>query len=282
MKYMTIALLTLIISFNVLAEKIKSKVDSLDIGIDGEVHLVKLTNGRVAFIPFNDKFLLKKIQEHHKKGEWLELVLDQASALKTIKVIPPQPSNEDFTNYTPMTDPYVPSVVSTTKAHNMFIKMRRDYKDKSQCFNRAHIWTYEEYMRSKTNFNKVFLFFTSSYIRAYNFHWWFHVTPMLYVGGTKKANWRILDRRYTSGIRTSKTWTDIFIKSKRTCKIVNKYADYRENQRSQHCYMIPVPMYYLVPSDIERRDSTGEERTTYEDLDVQHAYWEAFKNMPTP
>lgn len=279
---MTIAFLTLLISFNVLAEKVKSKVDSLDIGKGGEDHLVKLSNGRVAFIKFGEKSLLKQIEKYHEKGEWLELVLDSKSSLKSIKVIDPIPSNEDFQLTSSMDDPYVPSVVSSTKARNMFIKMRRDYKTSGQCFNRAHIWTYEEHMRSQTNLNKVFLFFTSLYIRTYRFHWWFHVTPMTYVGGSKTSNWRMLDRRYTSGPLLSKTWTDIFIKSKRTCKIVTKYSSYRDNQRSQHCYLIQAPMYYVVPSDLARLEESGEERTSYEDVEVQHAYWDAFKNQPSP
>ncbi len=73
-----------------------------------------------------------------------------------------------------------------------------------------------------------------------------------------------------------KTWTDVFIKSKRSCKVVSKYSAYFDNQRSQDCYMIPVSMYYVVPSDIARLEETGEERTAYEDVEIEHALWEAF------
>lgn len=282
MKHIILTFLALIFSFNVLAEKIISKVDSIDIGRDQEDHLVKLTSGRVAFIAYGEKFLLKQIQTYHENNEWLELVLDNRSTLISVRVTDPIVSNEEFSLAPNRNEPYRPTVVTSTGARNIFIRMRRDYKSEGQCFNRAHIWTYEEHQRNKTNLNKVFLFFTSLYIRTYRFGWWFHVTPMAYVGGTTSSSWRMLDRRYTSGPLLSKTWTDVFIKSKKTCKIVTKYSSYRENQRSQHCYLIQAPMYYVVPSDLARLEETGEERLTYEEVEVEHAYWDAFKNMPSP
>lgn len=277
MKHYLIGFLVLLTSFTALAETVKSKVDSLDVGREGEEHLVKLAMGRVAFLDYNDKFLLKKIQAHHAKGDWLELVLDKKSNLKSIRVIDPIDSNEGRMTPMQFRDPYEPTVVTLTKAQNMFIRMRKDWKSSGQCFNRAHIWTYEEFLKTKTNLNKVFLFFTSKYIRTYRFGWWFHVTPMAYVGGSGRSYWKILDRRYTSGVLNSKTWSDIFIKSKKTCKTVKLYSEYRENQRTQDCYFIEAPMYFVVPSDLDRLEQLGEERTEFLDVEVEHAYWDAFR-----
>ncbi len=281
MKHYLIGLFVLLCSFHALAEKVKSKIDSIDVGLEGEEHLVKMAIGRVAFLDHNDKFLLKKIQEHYAKGDWLEIMLDKQSNLKSLRVIDPVPGNDALFEPKSLRDPYVPTVVTLTKAKNMFIRMRRDWKSSGQCFNRAHVWTFEEFQKNQTNLNKVFLFFTSKYIRTYRFGWWFHVTPMTYVGGSGRAYWKMLDRRYTSGPLNSKTWSDIFIKSKKTCKTVKKYSEYRENQRSQDCYFIEAPMYFVVPSDLDRLESLGEERTEYVDVEVDHAYWDAFKT-PQP
>jgi hypothetical protein len=280
MKYI-ILLVTLALSFNLFAETIKDQIHSLDIGKNGQDHLVKLNTGRVAFIDYYEKTLLREIEASLKRNDWLELTLGKKSTLEEFKIIPSESIERPLTGEPPkFQDPYSPSVVTPTTATSIFNKMRQRWTSKGQCFNRAHIWTYEEHKRSKLNLNKVFLFFTSKYIRNYRFGWWFHVTPMVYVGGTKNINMRMLDRKYTSGTRTSKTWTDIFIKSKTTCPIISKYSYYRDNQRTRDCYLLPTSMYYLVPSDIDRREYDGTERTSYDELDVEYAYWDAFKISP--
>lgn len=279
MKKILAALVLALVSFSASAEKVRSKINSLDIGIGGEPHLVKMETGRVAFLEYGEKTLLKQLEDAMNKGKWIEATIGKKSALESFKIIRPEAPEVPPTSMTPteINDPYRPTVMTYAKAQNIFYKMRRDYKQSGQCFNRAHIWTYEEYTRAKTNLNKVFLFFTSRYIRNYNFGWWFHVTPMAYVGGTTSGYWRMLDRRYTSGPLTSKTWTDIFIRSKRTCKIVKKYSSYRDNQQSQDCYLIQASMYYLVPSDLAMLEEEGTERTAYEPVEIDYALWDAFR-----
>lgn len=153
--------------------------------------------------------------------------------------------------------------------------MRKDYTSGGQCYNRAHIWSYEEFQRSRLNTMKIFMFFTESYIRKYKYHWWFHVTPMVYVGNLKSP--RTLDRRYTSGPRTTKSWSDIFIKSKRTCPVVKTFNDFWLNQNKQHCYHIYTNMFHVIPRDIETRDLTGIEKTEFDEKTIKKAYKDAFK-----
>lgn len=275
-KYFLLALTLQIFSFQVLAAKIQSQIHSLDKGTNGEPHLVKLTSGQVAFLEFEDKTLLKQIEASLLRKDWLELTLGNSLTLQSIQIIAPQYEPNYIPGLNESTDPYVPTVMTLTKAQSIFSKMRRNYQADSQCFNRAHVWTYEEFTRSQANLNKVFLFFTNRYIRNYRFHWWFHVTPMTYVGGTRFSNWKMLDRKYTSGPLSPKTWTDIFMKSNRSCPVVAKYSEYREHQTTEDCYMFPASMYYVVPSDLERLERTGEERTSYDPDDVDYALYEAF------
>ena len=55
-----------------------------------------------------------------------------------------------------------------------------------------------------------------------------------------------------------------------------KYSDYSDYQNEQDCYLFPASMYYVVPSDLDRLESTGEERTSFDPDEVDYALWEAF------
>lgn len=126
---------------------------------------------------------------------------------------------------------------------------------------------------------KVFLFFTESYIRRYRFNWWFHVTPATFVSNLKSP--RTLDRRYTTGPRQTKTWSDIFIRSKRTCKEVEKFDDFWLNQQKEDCYHIHASMYYVIPRDLEKRDLSGLEKTEFIESQIRLAYMNGFsREMP--
>lgn len=269
----TLIFLLLIMS-SAYGETILSQIDSIDMGKQGEPHLVLLKEGRVAFVPFHKKKVLARLN----KNAIIEFQLNHKSELTGFREIEVATPSDGFHTFE-SEDPYTPSVVTLKTAGSIFTKMRRGWTAKGQCFNRAHIWTYEEFKRTGTKLNKVFMFFTSRYIRKYKYKWWFHVTPMVYVGGLKQTNWKMLDRRYTKGPIRSKTWSDIFIKTKKACKVVNVYSHYRENQSTQDCYFFPVSMYYVVPSDLARLENTGEERTEYDPIDVEHALWDGFGKM---
>jgi hypothetical protein len=219
-KNLIFTLLLLGTSFSVVAASVTSKIHSLDTGKKGKPHLLKLTTGEVAFIEFGDKSLLKQLEQSQIRGDRVQIELDKNHNLIGLRVLS-APKDIIFNDHLIDTEEdYLPSIITSKKATSIFSKMSRKYQKKSQCFNRAHIWVYDEFSRSGTKLNKVFLFFTSRYIRKYRFHWWFHVTPMAYVGGKEFKNWRMLDRRYTKGPLQSKAWTDIFMKSKRTCPVV--------------------------------------------------------------
>jgi hypothetical protein len=87
---------------------------------------------------------------------------------------------------------------------------------------------------------------------------------------------RILDRRFTRSHLSIDDWTKKFIYSGRKCPIVEKYSDYRNHQETEHCYLIPVSMFFWQPKDISRRDTTGVEKTSFVNSEIKHAYWEAF------
>ena len=276
MKYFFLSLVLLIFALNSFASTFRSQIHSIDLGKANERHLIMLTNGRTAFLAPKSKFLIEAAEQSLQNGDTVEITLDSKLNLISIQTVAPevQLESEDLAPDEMMS--YVPSVISLGTAQSVFQGMRRDYQNQSQCFNRAHVWTYEAFKRNALRSNKLFLFFTTRYIRKYNFYWWFHVTPMAYVGGTTQPYWRTLDRRYTSGPLSTKTWTDIFMRNDAFCPVVYTYSRYRNHQSEEYCYLIPTSMYFWQPYDIQRQESTGYLKTQFFSSQINAAYQEAF------
>jgi hypothetical protein len=257
------------------AGSLTSKIHSIDTSNKkGVPHLILLENGSVVFLNYEETAELQSFRESLRQQDTIKIEVDEKnnflsseSLLKKDGFMPLGTTKSALA--------YVPTVVNSgTAATAIFRRMRRDYQYDSQCYNRAHVWAYEEFLNSGLLSTKHFLFFTRRYIRNYRFKWWFHVSPSVAVSGYSTE--RILDRRYTGGHRSLSSWTRNFIYSGRTCPIVEKYYDYRNNQETEDCYLIPVSMYFWQPRDIERRDRTGFEKTSFNPYEVDYAYWEAF------
>jgi hypothetical protein len=272
MKFVLPVLLFLF-SIQIFAASLKSRIHSIDVATKkGLSHLIMLENGSVVFLDYNQKDLLKAFQASFKQQEKLAVEVDSKNHFLGAETVeedsPVLYSGGQIKRMT-----YDPSVISSAEASNAFYRMRRDYQNNSQCYNRAHIWVYEEYQRTGLKSTKHFLFFTRRYIRNYNYKWWFHVSPSVEVD---ELGSRILDRRYTSGTRSLNNWTRNFIYSGRTCPVVYNWYDYRSHQESEDCYLIPTSMYFWQPRDIERRDNGGSVKNSFYRSEVDYAYWEAF------
>ncbi len=262
----------LLSSFSVFAESLTTRIYSVERSSDGKSpHLIYFEDGRVGFLSQSDKTDLPV-------GEWLNVELDSkgnflgassVAAPKSFALHDPEPEAE------PVPEPitYDPTNLgSQEEASTIFRRMNRNHQRSSQCYNRAHIWAYEEFRRSSFHSVKLFMFFTRSYIRKYRYKWWFHVTPLTYVNGTAMT----LDRTFMRWPVGIKTWTDNFIYSKRTCPIISRYSDYRNNQEAEHCYLHPASMYFWQPRDLERMEQTGYQKTQFIKSEINWAYREAF------
>jgi hypothetical protein len=274
MKYF-LSLFFLSLTISVHAEILQTRINQVIQSDDGNhPHLLLLENGTVAKIPANEKSgedMLSLINPDEK----VELKLDDDRNLISIQTLEeeklfdlreePRPRNQK--------DDYVPTnLTSLDQAKAIFKLENRNHQRASQCYNRAHVWAYEEFKRSGHMGMKLFMFFTKRYIWDYNYGWWFHVTPMTYVNGEAMT----LDRTFMKGPVNIKNWTLKFIYSKRDCPIVKKYSDYENHQDVEHCYLIPVSMYYWQPRDIEAFEQTGFEKKSFIKNEVDWAYWEAF------
>ena len=273
MKFILIIFLTAI-SFSAMSKRITSSIHSVEVSNNvKEPHLIMLNSGEVIFLSGNKKNWISAFEESLSQGEVLEIEVDKKNHFLGVNTIKSQVVDDDHVenwgqlSYEPTEIPYL------SDAKSIFYRMRRDYQYYSQCYNRAHIWAYEEFKNSGLKSKKYFMFFTRSYIRRYNYKWWFHVAPAVSVKGMED---RILDRRFTRSHLSINNWTNKFIYSRRKCPIVQSYSDYRDNQLTEDCYLIPVSMYFWQPRDIQNRDRTGYEKTSFINSEVNHAYWEAF------
>ena len=275
MKFTLYLMLTLF-CLSVHAERFQTKIHTIDTSTKKNVpHLIKLENGRVVFVDHQDTDLLNIFKASLKHDDLLAIELDRNNRFISAESIREEKIEEEDVPAARVS--FEPTVVEGyTKALSIFRKMRRDYQNASQCYNRAHVWQYEENMSSGINSQKTFLFFTNRYIRNYRYKWWFHVSPMLLVRENGNINDRIIDRRYTSGPRYVKSWTNIFVATQRTCPIAVKYTDYSRNQETQDCYLMKVSQYFWQPRDIVTRDNSGRVKTSWIQSEVDYAYWEAF------
>ena len=277
MKYFVFTLLQLLILSVAEAAIYRATIHSVDEGSGDEPYLIMFDDGHVGFMERPDASMVNSLQSNLETGKSVEVVLDEELNIVSmrpvdgISMVAPSDELESDEFVT-----HEGSVVSYDTSRRVFKSMRRDYQNQSQCYNRAHIWSYEEFQKSGIKTGKLFLFFTSRYIRNYRYHWWFHVTPMINVSGTGPANWRTLDRRYTSGPLKTRTWTNVFMLNNAYCPIVYQYSDYRYNQQKEDCYLIPTSMYFWQPRDIERQERTGYVKKQFFTSEVNHAYWEAF------
>lgn len=278
MKYLITGFAFQLLAVSAFSASITSRIHSIDKGKNGQPDLIMLESGETAFLEKRDsKFYAIPLDETVKNQDTVQIEIDKKRNILSVQTVAPLVNDvSEKSQRMSLQKRYDPSIVTEEQAASAFSKMRRNYQNKSQCYNRAHIWTYEEFQRTGMKTGKLFLFFTSKYIRNYRYHWWFHVTPMAYVGGTAQSNWRAMDRRYTSGLLSTKTWTDVFMLNNATCPVVYKYTDYRNHQQSQDCYLIPTSMYFWQPRDILRQENTGYQKTQYIKSEINHAYWEAF------
>lgn len=244
-------------------EKIKTTIELVDVPKNTKLETLIFahTEGRVLRVNTNDKTMVKAFQKAKSSGREIEVEIDEngnvlgASLLKTVKK---KSSFNPFRAFSPVKpDTYEPSVVTMDQAEEIFEGMHNRFKKRSQCFNRAHIWANELWNRYSLKSMKVFLFFTRKYIREYNFHWWFHVSPFVYVKTPNGVVERTLDYTFAEQIEDMQSWINLFMLDNPNCPEVQKYSDYEKNQESKYCYLIKTNMFVWEPNNIEEMETEG-------------------------
>jgi len=258
--------------------KIQTQIKEFDLGENDEESLLLLSSGHVAFLGTPSPSEISFYQQEIKKGSYFEIVINEEKEIISLqKIRPPKPTLGFVKSLHFMEESYHPTVIPSPEiATDVFNKGRKDSKRVSQCFNRAHVWSYEWDHKHHIQTAKVWLFFTRKYIRRYRFDWWFHVAPTVYVKTPEGVKERVMDIKYLKGPATIKQWTDVFIRDRSNCPIISRYSDYSHNPESSLCYVQRSNPFYYQPVDLEKYELLGEEKTDWVQGDIAEAYREAF------
>lgn len=260
----------ILMSTTAFAERFKDRFHSIEEGSPGEESLLYLESGRVVFLsPERSRGFVSVLEP----GAPIEIVTGKRNTVKAILSLPeeapksaPEPEPEGAMSVDPTILP------DHATALTIFRGMNNSWKSKTECTDRAHVWSYEEWKKRGLIQKKVFLFFTQTYIRRYRYHWWFHVSPYTFIQHDNEVVEHVMDRRYTRAPLHMKTWTDIFIRSKRSCP-ESTYRHYRNNRYgTEHCYIVKADMYYRLPLHVRNLEDSGIVKTRFSTSEVNFSY----------
>lgn len=263
---------TILMTFTSFAwgEKFQDHIHDVIEGKAGEEHMLYLSSGRVVYVDQDQAPYYQP--SDFKAGDRVELEVDRKLTVRSITSLPPVKAPDEIEEITESVSQEPTIVPDYATARNIFNGMNRSYKSNTECTDRAHVWSYEEWKKRGLIQNKVFLFFTNTYIRAYRYHWWFHVSPYTLVRERGEIVDHVMDRRYTSYPYHMKNWTDIFIRSKRSCP-EKTYAYYRANKNGpEHCILVKTSMYYRLPLHVRNMEDSGVIKTQFSTSEVNFSY----------
>ncbi len=241
----------------------------------GDEVLILLKSGGVLKLGKWDSELIEKLCEAKSSNEVFQFVVNQdryVVAAKSKGFL----QEDKIKGSVVWDEEYVPTTVKDLDTARKYFRESPYNPKESQCFNRAHVWTYEWAQNHQLKSMKLLIFFTRNYIRAYNFEWWFHISPYVHVVEFGKTVEKVMDVKYTRGPLNFRTWTNIFMKNDAECPVVTKYSDYADYPYTGDCFIMRTNMYTYQPADLEMQEAFGYQKTGWIDEEVRGAYAEAF------
>lgn len=259
--------------------ELSTQIYDIDMGSTTEEPLIFLASGQVVTYPYGNKSLYASLLKAIAEKTWFKITInDEREILSLTEITAPiaPPVRTHNKSFDP-DEPFVPSILKDMdQARSFFYRARTDAKPVSQCFNRAHIWSYEWRIKDNLYSSKAWVFFTRRFIRKHKFEWWFHVAPMVHVAIDGEVKERIMDIKYTKGPVKLKQWTNIFMRDSADCPVVQKYSDQADFPESGSCFVMKSSMYYHQPIDLEILEVEQVEKKKWVPAEVRHAYLEAF------
>ena len=245
--------------------------------------LVFLSSGHVAKLNRSEKSLTSHVDLALNSHEYLNISLDDNRFIQGMNkaVVVPTMKMDTSTPVKSVLEQYVPTTVeSMEKAKQYFREQRHAAKPETQCFNRAHVWSYEWWKAHSLRSQKLLIFFSRNYIRRYDFEWWFHIAPYIHVMDNGKVLERVMDKKYSGGPLSFRKWANIFLRNDAPCPVITKYSDYAENPYTGECYLYRTHMYSYQPADLQMYEAWGYTKNAFNMNEVKGAYLEAFTAAP--
>lgn len=268
----TLFIVISLFAFSAQARILEERVDSVDLGKANEAALILLQSGEVIYTQDRELAAEKALP-----GSRVRIDFDKNHNLRALSSLPDE--DEKIQTETPFSRTEAPTVLENyDAAYKVFRGMNTSWYNKSECTDRAQVWTYEEWRKRGLISQKIFMFFTNTYIRRYRYKWWFHVTPTVLVKtgvtetGDPVIEEKMMDRRYSRGPLSRKPWSDIFIRSKKSCPITT-YRHYRQNKYGEeHCFHVKSAMYYRLPLHVRALEDEGRVKTRFSTSEVNFSY----------
>lgn len=278
MRLLLVIVITLLMNPLWADTQVSTQIHDIDMGSVNEEPLIFLTTGQVVTLKKWDKSRLDSLKEGMKKKSWFKITLNEDKQIIQLENIEAPFSRPPLLKRHSNAPKFTPSILKNLdQARSFFNEARSNARQVSECYNRAHVWTYEWRINHQLYSSKVWLFFTRRFIRKYKFDWWFHVAPMVHVIVNGEVKERILDIKYAKGPTKLKTWTDIFLRDRADCPVVKKYSDQANHPESGSCFVMKSSMYFYQPVDLEQLELTGVERYLWTEAEVRNAYLDAFE-----
>lgn len=254
--------------------QVKAQIYDID-EAPGEETLILLTTGHVARLKesFHKSNLFHELKENK---EWLAFTLNEKHEIESIIPTERPPGQMKSIALELPQEEYKPTIIENLEQAKTYFHESRIVTKESQCYNRAHIWSYEWFLKHTVYSNKTWIFFTRKYIRKFKFEWWFHVSPSVQVKENGVIKEKIMDVKYARGPIDPKRWTDIFMQNDAACPLVKTYSDYANYPETGWCYTMRSSMFYYQPFDIEMKETWGSIKGNWYDTEVKAAYLEAF------
>ncbi|MBA2405887.1 MAG: hypothetical protein H0V66_14010 [Bdellovibrionales bacterium] len=276
-----IGFLLWLLSFPLLAmTQISTQIYDIDMAKDGQdVTLVLLNTGQVAKIPAGGSGILNRLVEAKSKEQHYNFTLDDDRFIVDVEMVS-GPANLKMLSPM-MAEPatYLPTTIASMDVAKQYFREARYNPKDSQCFNRAMVWTYEWWRNHSLRSNKLLVYFTRTYIRRYNFEWWFHIAPYVHVKDQGKVVERVMDVKYSRGPIEFRRWTNIFVNGDVECPVITKFSDYADFPYTGQCYIQRTNMYTYQPADLQMNEAWNYTKDKFLMTEVRQAYLEAYDEV---
>ena len=270
MKKFFVMLFMFFLSFQSQAQVVTSTI--VDISHDEDITRVYLKNGSILKINHNT-YMLEIGKNYRFEFAPVSRIITLAREIKTPTRFGDSTMNR--LSYPGLFETYFPTILKDeAQANALFSTMQYKHKT-SECYNRAHTWSYSLRKDHNTYTSKAWIFFTRKYIRKFDFPWWFHVAPLMYVSANGQVTERIADKKYATKVLPMKRWTNIFMKNNMDCPVIETYSDYADYPETGWCYLMKTNMYYYQPIDIEKLEQDGTEKNAWNFFELQQAFKDA-------
>ena len=258
--------------------QIASHIYDIDHGKENEETLIFLDTGQVVKLADNKSEILIDLVNSKKSKEVINIHLDQNRYITKVEKINTALSFPNSPTTLPPQEPleYIPTTIASMNIAKAYHREARYNPKDSQCFNRAMVWTYEWWKKHSLKSIKILIYFSRTYIRRYNFEWWFHIAPMVHVMDNGIVVERVMDVKYGRGPQEFGKWTNLFMRNDAPCMMIDKFSDYADYPYTGECFLQRTSMYTYQPADLQMHEAWNYTKDKFLMTEVRQAYLEAF------